>query len=156
MQVIEGVLPRTFQNLLKPRPDEKGETCSQQTWKWKLDDQKRKGMSGRWEATPLPTLPNKADSISARMTMTLSSKREGWHYLCPCLKGCTRTSPITVPEQADMTDNLNYCPYHRRLGHTLEICYTLKSWIRNKINQGTLSLLQISTRILHEQRTQHL
>lgn len=57
-------------NLLKPRPDEKGETCSQQAWK--LDDQTKeklpflkespsrvwlpKGMSGRWKAKELPTL----------------------------------------------------------------------------------------------------
>lgn len=49
---------------------------------------------------------------------------------------------ITVPEEADMTDNLNYCPYHRRLGHTLEICYTLKSWIQNQIHQGNIVLAQ--------------
>ena len=48
--------------------------------------------------------------------------------------------PITVPEEADMTDNLNYCPYHRRLGHILEICYTLKSWIQNQIHQGNIVL----------------
>lgn len=41
-----------------------------------------------------------------------------------------------------MTDNLNYCPYHRRLGHTLEICYTLKSWIQNQIHQGNIVLAQ--------------
>lgn len=49
--------------------------------------------------------------------------------------------PITVPEQADMTDNLNYCPYHRRLGHTLGMCYTWKLWIQNQINQGNIVLV---------------
>ena len=51
---------------------------------------------------------------------------------CKCLGDMTRS------------DDPNFCPYHRILGHTIEDCYVFKDWIEKKYRDGEIELPQSS------------
>jgi hypothetical protein len=44
------------------------------------------------------------------------------------------------PEDVEKSDNLNYCPYHRIFGHTLEDCWVFKDWVKKSIRNGEITL----------------
>ncbi|KAL0925887.1 hypothetical protein M5K25_004261 [Dendrobium thyrsiflorum] len=44
------------------------------------------------------------------------------------------------PEESKQTDDPNYCPYHRVLGHPIEDCYIFKDWLERKYRKGELTL----------------
>jgi hypothetical protein len=52
---------------------------------------------------------------------------------------------LQLPEckrPADMgkSDDPNYCPYHRILGHTIEDCWVFKEWVERKYRDGEIAL----------------
>jgi hypothetical protein len=44
------------------------------------------------------------------------------------------------PEDVEKSDNPNYCPYHRILGHTLENNWVFKDWVEKSIRNGEIIL----------------
>ncbi|KAL0921456.1 hypothetical protein M5K25_008530 [Dendrobium thyrsiflorum] len=44
------------------------------------------------------------------------------------------------PEQASMTDDPNYCPYHRIVSHPIEDCFIFKDWVERNYQNGELTL----------------
>ena len=44
------------------------------------------------------------------------------------------------PEDASKSDQPNYCPYHRILGHTIEDCYVFKDYIERRYKKGEIIL----------------
>jgi hypothetical protein len=44
------------------------------------------------------------------------------------------------PKDAGKSDNLNYCPYHRILEHTLEDYWVFKDWVEKSIRNGKITL----------------
>jgi hypothetical protein len=44
------------------------------------------------------------------------------------------------PLEANMTNEPNYCPYHRILGHKIEDCWVLKDLLEKKRDEGSLTL----------------
>ena len=46
------------------------------------------------------------------------------------------------PEDADQSDQPNYCPYHRVLGHPIEDCFMFKNWVEEKYKNGEIELPQ--------------
>jgi len=102
-----------------------------------------KGKGVAYSVPPVQIKPTLSQPKSRKLDDDFVFKKEKVGIIfAHALRAGLELPPITVPEQADMTDNINYCPYHRRLGHTLEICYTLKSWIQNQIYQGNIVLAQ--------------
>ena len=46
------------------------------------------------------------------------------------------------PAEANKTDDPNYCPYHRIMGHTIEECYVFKDWLERKVKAGEIKLVE--------------
>jgi hypothetical protein len=44
------------------------------------------------------------------------------------------------PEDADKSDEPNFCPYHRILGHTIEDCWVFKDWVEKTYKNGDITL----------------
>jgi hypothetical protein len=44
------------------------------------------------------------------------------------------------PEDTDKSDEPNFCPYHRVLGHTIEDCWVFKDWIEKAYKNGEITL----------------
>jgi hypothetical protein len=44
------------------------------------------------------------------------------------------------PEEANRSDEPNFCPYHRLLGHTIENCWVFKDWVERKYQAGEITL----------------
>ncbi|KAL0907285.1 hypothetical protein M5K25_021685 [Dendrobium thyrsiflorum] len=44
------------------------------------------------------------------------------------------------PADVDKSNEPNYCPYHRMLGHVLEDCYVFKDWVESEYKSGRMSL----------------
>jgi hypothetical protein len=42
------------------------------------------------------------------------------------------------PGEANMTNDPNFCHYHRILGHTLKDCFVVKNIIQKMIDEGTV------------------
>lgn len=46
------------------------------------------------------------------------------------------------PEQANMTNNPLYCPYHRYVGHVIEDCISFKEWLQRAVTEKKINLDQ--------------
>jgi hypothetical protein len=44
------------------------------------------------------------------------------------------------PEDADKSDEPNFCPYHRLLGHSIEDCWVFKYWVEKTYKNGEITL----------------
>ncbi|XP_020674420.1 uncharacterized protein LOC110093776 [Dendrobium catenatum] len=44
------------------------------------------------------------------------------------------------PIEVDKSNDPNYCPYHKMLGHVLEDCYVFKDWVQNEYKSGRMSI----------------
>jgi hypothetical protein len=44
------------------------------------------------------------------------------------------------PDQAGMTENPLYCPYHRYVGHVIEDCVAFKEWLQRAVDERKLNL----------------
>jgi hypothetical protein len=44
------------------------------------------------------------------------------------------------PEDADKSDEPNFCPYHRVLGHSIEDCWVFKDWVEKAYKNGEITL----------------
>ncbi|WP_161400847.1 hypothetical protein, partial [Klebsiella pneumoniae] len=42
------------------------------------------------------------------------------------------------PEEMNKSSDTNFCPYHRRLGHPIEKCFTFKEWLDKSFKAGTI------------------
>jgi hypothetical protein len=43
-------------------------------------------------------------------------------------------------EDADKSDEPNFCPYHRVLGHSIEDCWVFKDWVEKAYKNGEITL----------------
>jgi hypothetical protein len=51
------------------------------------------------------------------------------------------TLPVSKrPEDADKSDEPNFCPYHRVLGHSIEDCWVFKDWVEKAYKNGEITL----------------
>lgn len=44
------------------------------------------------------------------------------------------------PDNMKHSDDPNYCPYHRLLGHPIEDCWVFKDWVEKKEKEGSRTL----------------
>jgi hypothetical protein len=44
------------------------------------------------------------------------------------------------PEDADKSDEPNFCPYHRVLGHSIEDCWVFKDWVEKAYKNDEITL----------------
>jgi hypothetical protein len=44
------------------------------------------------------------------------------------------------PEDADKSDEPNFCPYHKALGHSIEDCWVFKDWVEKEYKNGEITL----------------
>jgi hypothetical protein len=44
------------------------------------------------------------------------------------------------PEDTDKSDEPNFCPYHRVLGHSIEDCWVFKDWVEKAYKNGEIIL----------------
>jgi Reverse transcriptase (RNA-dependent DNA polymerase) len=57
------------------------------------------------------------------------------------------------PEDANKSDEPNFCPYHRILGHSIENCWVFKDWVEKAYKNGEITLPQgfLQSLAAHEQ-----
>jgi hypothetical protein len=48
--------------------------------------------------------------------------------------------PSKRPEDADKSDEPNFYPYHRVLGHSIEDCWVFKDWVEKAYKNGEITL----------------
>jgi hypothetical protein len=56
------------------------------------------------------------------------------------LKDGLELQPSKRPDDIKKSDDPNYCPYHRMLGHAIEDCFVFKDWLERRIRKGEITL----------------
>jgi hypothetical protein len=64
-----------------------------------------------------------------RLNRTPSEKIKVAQIFRGALKNGLALPASKRPEDADKSDEPNFCPYHRVLGHSIEDCWVFKDWI---------------------------
>ncbi|KAL0910899.1 hypothetical protein M5K25_018995 [Dendrobium thyrsiflorum] len=80
-------------------------------------------------------------SLKDKMNKEYSFKRESVAKLFrQAVKAGLELPECKRPGESKQTDDPNYCPYHRVLGHPIEDCYIFKNWLERKYRKGELTL----------------
>jgi hypothetical protein len=56
------------------------------------------------------------------------------------VKNSLALSASKRPEDADKSDEPNFCPYHRVLGHSIEDCWVFMDWVEKAYKNGEIAL----------------
>jgi hypothetical protein len=94
------------------------------------------------------------ETLKQKKTKSYSFRRD---KVAQIFRGAVKNSlalPVSKrPEDADKSDEPNFCPYHRVLGHSIEDCWVFKDWVEKVYKNGEITLPKefLQSPVSHEQ-----
>jgi Retrotransposon gag protein len=81
------------------------------------------------------------ETLKQKKTKPYSCRKDKFAQI---FRGAVKNGPTLPaskrPEDADKSDEPNFCPYHRVLGHSIEDCWVFKDWVEKAYKNGEITL----------------